>query len=211
MPRPRAFVLALALLFAARGTIVLGSESRLPAATYATVGGPTLMPYGWHDFCARRPKECDAPSLPAQVIRLTLQNWRILNQVNAYVNRVIVPESNLDHWGTMLDHWHYPTDGKGDCKIYALYKRKILMDNGFPRQGLLMTIVLDLHGEGHAILTVVTDRGEFVLDNLSGVIRPWDATGYQYVKRQSAEDPNVWLDLGRQRGSGTTLASTSGS
>ena len=30
-----------------------------------------------------------------------------------------------------------------------------------------MTIVRDLNDEGHAILTVKTDRGEFVLDNLS--------------------------------------------
>jgi Bacterial transglutaminase-like cysteine proteinase BTLCP len=39
-----------------------------------------------------------------------------------------------------------------------------------------------------------------VLDNLSDEIRPWDATGYSYVKRQSQEDPNVWLDLGGARG-----------
>ena len=57
------------------------------------------------------------------------------------------PLSNFDHWGTTLDHWDYPTDGKGDCKIYALWKRKLLMDIGFPRQALLMTIVRDLEGQ----------------------------------------------------------------
>ena len=60
----------------------------------------------------------------------------------------------------MLDHWDYPTDGKGDCKIYALWKRKLLIDMGLPRQALLMTIVRDLEGEGHTILTVKTDRGD---------------------------------------------------
>jgi len=59
-----------------------------------------------------------------------------------------------------------------------------------------MTIVRDLEGEGHAILTVKTDRGEFVLDNLSNEIRPWDATGYRFVKRQSQEDPNLWVSIG---------------
>ena len=34
----------------------------------------------------------------------------------------------------MLDHWDYPIDGKGDCKIYALFKRKLLIDQGFPRR-----------------------------------------------------------------------------
>ena len=103
--------------------------------------------------------------------------------------------SNLDHWGTLLDHWDYPLDGRGDCKVYALYKRKLLMDMGFPRQALLMTIVKDLEGEGHAILTVKTDHGDFILDNLTDEIRSWDATGYTYLKRQSQEDPNVWLSI----------------
>jgi predicted transglutaminase-like cysteine proteinase len=103
--------------------------------------------------------------------------------------------SNLEHWGTLLDHWDYPVDGKGDCKIYALYKRKLLLDAGFPRQALLMTIVYDLQGDGHTILTVKTDRGEFVLDNLSNDIRPWNAPGYRFVKRQSQEDPNEWVSI----------------
>ena len=69
------------------------------------------------------------------------------------------------------------------------------MDMGFPRQALLMTIVRDLQDEGHTILTVKTNRGEFVLDNLSDEIRPWDQTGYRFMKRQSQEDPNVWVAL----------------
>jgi predicted transglutaminase-like cysteine proteinase len=66
---------------------------------------------------------------------------------------------------------------------------------GFPRQALLMTIVRDLDDEGHTILTIKTNRGEFVLDNLSDEIRPWDATGYKFIKRQSQEDPNIWVAL----------------
>ncbi len=114
------------------------------------------------------------------------------NQVNA----AITPVSNYDHWGTTLDHWDYPLDGKGDCKVYALEKRRELMLKGFPRQALLMTVVLDLNGEGHAILTVKTNRGEFILDNLTNAIRPWNATGYQFLKRQAQEDPNVWVSIG---------------
>ena len=54
-----------------------------------------------------------------------------------------------------------------------------------------MTIVRDLNGAGHAVLTVKTDRGDFVLDNLSDEIRGWSATGYQFYKRQAQDDPNV--------------------
>ena len=110
----------------------------------------------------------------------------------------------FDHWGTTLDHWDYPVDGKGDCKIYALYKRKLLLDAGIPRQALLMTIVRDLHGNGHAVLTVKTDHGDFILDNLADEIRPWDETGYRFIKRQSQEDPNVWVAVGDPQTPATT-------
>ncbi|WP_297295666.1 transglutaminase-like cysteine peptidase [uncultured Methylovirgula sp.] len=167
-------------------------------ASTATLNGPTSVPYGWVDFCGREPQECNQPALPAVDLDLTPAVWRMLNKVNLHVNRTIVPISNFDHWGTLLDHWDYPKDGKGDCKIYALWKRKILMDAGLPRQALLMTIVRDLNGEGHTILTVKTDRGEFILDNLRDDIRPWDATGYHFLKRQSQQNPNVWVGIAQE-------------
>ena len=167
----------------------------MPRASAATTLGETSIPYGWVDFCGRQPSECGQPALPARDLKLTDAAWRALDRVNRRVNAEIEPVSNLDHWGTILDHWDYPTDGKGDCKIFALAKRKQLMDAGFPRQALLMTIVRDLEGQGHAILTVVTDRGDFILDNLTDEIRPWTATGYRFVKRQSREDPNIWVAI----------------
>jgi predicted transglutaminase-like cysteine proteinase len=175
------------------------SEFNLPNASHIQVGGETSMPYGWMDFCNRRPEECNSGKLPSRDVQLTAESWDLLNQINNYANKAIEPVSNLDHWGTLLDHWDYPVDGMGDCKVYALYKRKLLIEQGFPRQALLMTIVRDLNDDGHAILTVKTDRGEFVLDNHTNQIRPWDATGYRYIKRQAQDDPNVWLDLGGVR------------
>jgi hypothetical protein len=41
------------------------------------------------------------------------------------------------------------------------------MEKGFPRQALLMTIVRDHNDQGHAILTVKTNSGDFILDNLT--------------------------------------------
>jgi len=183
-----------------RNYLVSFRASRSPSttmvsATAAAVGGKTSIPYGWVDFCGRRPEECQVPVLPAADIKLTAATWDTLDRINREVNGYIVPESNLDHWGTTQDHWDYPVDGKGDCKIYALFKRKLLLDAGFPRQALLMTVVYDLDGAGHAILTVKTDKGDFILDNLVDNIRSWDATGYYFLKRQSQENPNVWLSL----------------
>ncbi|HEY5226743.1 MAG TPA: transglutaminase-like cysteine peptidase [Methylovirgula sp.] len=164
-------------------------------ASYATTAGPTSVPYGWIDFCHRQQQECNQPVLPAVDIHLTAQTWQTFTRINRLVNRTIIPVSNFDHWGTMLDHWDYPTDGKGDCKIYALWKRKLLMDAGFPRQALLMTIVRDQNGEGHTILTIKTDRGDFILDNMRQDIRSWDRTGYHFYKRQSQENPNIWVAI----------------
>jgi predicted transglutaminase-like cysteine proteinase len=167
----------------------------LPHATYATIGQQTSVPYGWKDFCQRESAECLGPVMSALDINLNNATLAKLDRINRMVNQTIIPVTNLEHWGTILDHWDYPLDGKGDCKVYALYKRKLLMDMGFPRQALLMTIVRDLDDEGHTILTIKTNRGEFVLDNLSDEIRPWDATGYKFIKRQSQENPNIWVAL----------------
>ncbi|MGI9371651.1 MAG: transglutaminase-like cysteine peptidase, partial [Hyphomicrobiales bacterium] len=59
----------------------------------------------------------------------------------------------------------------------------------------LITVVLDHEKLGHAVLTVVTDRGEFVLDNQHTKILPWMTTGYQFVKRQAQIHPAMWVAL----------------
>jgi predicted transglutaminase-like cysteine proteinase len=202
------FVAAAVVFGFAWNTFVEASEQGLPQATRAPVGGEASIPYGWVDFCNRHSEECTLGKLKPMDVRLTRQSWKVLNEINNRVNNAIEPISNFDHWGTTLDHWDYPVDGKGDCKIYALFKRKLLIDRGFPRQALLMTIVRDLNGEGHAVLTVKTDRGDFVLDNLSDEIRPWTATGYQFYKRQSQDDPNVWLSLGGATGAAPGTAAS---
>jgi predicted transglutaminase-like cysteine proteinase len=60
-------------------------------------------------------------------------------------------------------------------------------------------VVRDKNGDGHAILTVKTDKGEYILDNQTDSIMLWSDTGYRFVKRQSQSDPNVWISLGDPR------------
>ena len=188
------------LIIAALGaTALLGAaqaaKAGAPTASYAATGPQTLVPYGWFDFCNRYRGECDAPPLPPQDINLTAGALREIAKINLWVNASVKPLSDPDHWN-LVDQWDYPIDGYGDCEDYALLKRKLLMERGFPRQALLVTVVKDTHGEGHAILTVRTNRGEFVLDNLNDDVKPWDRTGYRFVKRQSQSDPNVWVSIG---------------
>jgi predicted transglutaminase-like cysteine proteinase len=202
------FVTAAVVFGLAWNSFSQASEQGVPKATWTPVGEETAIPYGWVDFCNRHAEECALGKLKPVDVHMTRQVWKTLNEVNAFANSTIEPISNLEHWGTTLDHWDYPLDGKGDCKIYALFKRKLLIERGFPRPALLMTIVRDLNGEGHAVLTVKTDRGDFVLDNLTGDIRPWSDTGYQFFKRQAQDDPNVWLSLGGATGAAPTEAAT---
>ena len=201
------FVTAAAIFGLAWNSFGEASEG-LPRATFAPVGSETTIPYGWVDFCTRHAEECALGKLNPVDVHMTKKVWKSINEINAFANGAIEPISNLDHWGTTLDHWDYPVDGKGDCKIYALFKRKLLIERGFPRQALLMTIVRDLNGEGHAVLTIRTDRGDFVLDNLSEDVRPWNATGYQFFKRQAQDDPNVWLSLGGATGAAPAEAAS---
>ena len=64
--------------------------------------------------------------------------------------------TDLEHWG-VVERWNYPDDGYGDCEDYVLLKRRMLMQAGWPREALLITVVRDKKGDGHAVLTVKTD------------------------------------------------------
>ena len=77
-----------------------------------------------------------------------------------------------------------PTDA-GDCEDYLLLKKRYLEGLDFPAAALLITVVLDEKNEGHAVLTVTTDEGDFILDNRRNEIRRWADVDYTYLKRQS--------------------------
>jgi predicted transglutaminase-like cysteine proteinase len=191
---------AIALALLALWPAELGAAATASAAPghagapYAAVGGPASVPYGWADFCHRYAGECDGGQLAPLDVNLTPSAMKEIERVGKWVNAHVKPVSDIEHWG-VIDQWDYPSDGKGDCEDYALFKRKILMDEGFPRQALLMTVVKDEHNDGHAILTVKTNAGEFVLDNLNDEVKSWDRTGYRFIKRQSQTDQNVWLQI----------------
>lgn len=174
---------------------VAAEASSTMVASYAPLGGPTSVPYGWADFCRRYPGECDSGPLAPLDINLTPKAMKEIGRVDQWVNAHVKPVPDIEHWG-VIDRWDYPTDGKGDCEDYALFKRKVLIEEGFPRQALLVTVVKDEHNEGHSVLTIKTNAGEFVLDNMNDEVKPWDHTGYRFVKRQSQTDQTVWVQIG---------------
>ncbi|MDB5504422.1 MAG: transglutaminase, partial [Tardiphaga sp.] len=148
-----------AVLFGFSATAQAGDE-RL----YASLGDNTRSPIGWVEFCADNPGDCRGGATQARDIVITQTAWKDLLRVNRWVNETVKPLTDMDHWG-VIEKWSLPTDGYGDCEDYVLLKRKMLIDAGWPREALLITVVRDKKGEGHAVLTVKTDKGEFVLDN----------------------------------------------
>jgi predicted transglutaminase-like cysteine proteinase len=155
--------------------------------------GPTQA---WVSFCQYRPRECHIDlSQPAR-ITLTPSIWEALTQVNERVNSSILAVTDQDHWG-VLDRWDYPDDGLGDCEDIQLLKRKLLVQAGLPHRALRMTAVIDDQGQGHAVLMVLTDQGDFILDNKRNVILPWGRTGYTFIKREGTSG-KAWVALGDQ-------------
>ena len=175
---------------------------------FISVGPSARAPIGWTDFCAQSPRECDGRPLEARDVVLSQKAWKDLVRINKWVNDSIKPMTDMDHWG-VIERWSYPDDGYGDCEDYVLLKRRMLMEAGWPRAALLITVVREKNGNGHAVLTVKTDKGEFILDNQEERILLWSETAYHYVKRQSQSDPNRWVALGDPRPTTATATAPS--
>jgi predicted transglutaminase-like cysteine proteinase len=126
-------------------------------------------------------------------VRLTPQLWNELTAINAAVNGTVQPATDLEMFGR-TEIWGYPGT-RGDCEDVALLKRRDLIERGWPVGALLMTVVRRANGEGHAVLTVLTDRGDLVLDNLEPRVLVWTETTYRFVKRQSEFNSGQWVAI----------------
>ena len=163
------------------------------ASPFMRVFGLTQPPYGFVGFCERMPQECAQGQQEDQRFFATPARFAELDNVNRSVNHDIEPVTDIDLYG-ITDYWTIPT-AKGDCEDYVLLKRKRLIALGWPPSALLITVVRDERGEGHAVLTARTAQGDFVLDNKTDEIKVWHRTRYDYVMRQSYLNPRVWMSL----------------
>ncbi|MBO6553563.1 MAG: transglutaminase-like cysteine peptidase [Roseitalea sp.] len=156
-------------------------------------GGLTSQPIGHYEFCRLYTEECRQKRGSYKPITITREIWAQILNVNSAVNMVIEPRSDMDIYGRE-EVWTFP-DAAGDCEDYVLLKRQMLIGQGLPPSGLLITVVRKPDGEGHAVLTVRTDRGDFVLDNLRSEVRLWSDTEYTYLKRQSERHAGHWVSI----------------
>jgi predicted transglutaminase-like cysteine proteinase len=199
----RAALVGIPLVIGGAGTQAQTLASLPPIAKSFETGGSARPIGAWVKFCEQFATECGVNTAEPAAIELTPQIWNTIVAINRRVNTRVKPITDKDHWG-LLDRWEFPDDGMGDCEDFQLLKRRLLVERGLPRRAMRMTVVIDELGEGHAVLTIRTDRGNYILDNKTSAILPEDQTGYVFVKRES-QDIVGWVSLGG-RNSPTTTA-----
>jgi predicted transglutaminase-like cysteine proteinase len=168
-------------------------QAKVQKIAFMSSFGDTLPPIGYVNFCREHDSECRPAERFADRIQLTAAKFQEIKRVNDAVNTDVAPVTDLELYG-QPEVWAYPS-GKGDCEDYVLLKRRLLAARGFPESTLLITVVRDENNEGHAVLTVRTDRGDLILDNKRREVMRWADTPYTFVKRQSERNPLVWISL----------------
>ena len=156
-------------------------------------GDYTSQPIGHYDFCERYPVECRIEIADKGPLQMSREIWELIVDVNVGVNESLTPMDDLSLYGTE-EFWEYPTD-VGDCEDYVLEKRRLLHAAGISLSNLLITVVRKPDREGHAVLTVRTDHGDFILDNLTDTVLPWQETRYSFLKRQASTHTGRWVAI----------------
>jgi predicted transglutaminase-like cysteine proteinase len=200
----KAAFLGLVLMFSG-SAVQAQTLAALPSASNPISSMGAAKPLqAWTKFCDSNPAECAVNTAEPEVVQLTPQVWKTIVSVNQRVNSTVKAVTDADHFG-VVDTWGFPDDGKGDCEDFQLLKRRILAEGGLPRRAMRMTVVIDELGEGHAVLVIRTNQGDYVLDNKTSSVLPWHRTGYVYIKRES-QDSVGWVSLGGIATSPTTTA-----
>lgn len=156
-------------------------------------GSVTSQPIGHYQFCKQFPDECNVKSRRKAATLVTDYGWDVVHEVNALVNEHVAPLTDWEIHGEE-EVWSYP-GLVGDCEDYVLLKRQMLIERGFEPSDLLITVVRRPDGEGHAVLTLRTSKGDFVLDNLEGDVKLWSDTPYRYLKRQATFHTGRWVNI----------------
>ncbi len=191
-------VVCLLSLASSTGAALAQSVAALEPATrspvFMRIYGNAQPPYGFVRFCDGQPDDCTGGSASNDArFSATPERLSELDEINRTVNKSVEPATDLEVYG-VNELWTLP-ENKGDCEDFALLKRRVLMERGWPASALLLTVVRDEKNEGHAILTARTSQGDFVLDNKTDDVRIWNQTPYHFVMRQSYINPRVWVSL----------------
>ena len=154
--------------------------------------GRTTIPIGAYEYCKRNSSRCQYPSRALKVV-LTQEYWDKIVNINIGVNQSVRPMTDMEIFG-VEERWEMP--GKvGDCEDYVLAKKGELSKAGIPMGAMRVTVVYDANDGGHAVLTIVTDQGDFILDNNNNQVLRWQQAELTYLKRQAPGNLMHWESL----------------
>ena len=181
-----------------RAMIALIASFAIPGAAMASglsmeTGRITSQPIGHYEFCKNFSSECKPVKGSGAAPKVTDYGWDVIREINRAVNLSVMPKTDLELYGKE-EVWAYP-DVAGDCEDYVLLKRHMLVERGFSEADVLITVVRKPDGEGHAVLTLRTSGGDFVLDNLVDDVKNWRDTPYSYLKRQASNNSGRWVTI----------------
>lgn len=163
----------------------LYEDAHIKNSLYLTPKGPTVPPLGLQVFCLTQPAHCRGGG--ANNVNLNENMSKTLNSVNRKVNRTIQPKHDRgDIWSINVR--------SGDCEDYVLTKRAALIKRGVSAGALRIATAYTKSGEGHAVLVVRTNRGDFVLDNRTQAIIEWHKTDLSWVA-MSGISPKTWSKI----------------
>lgn len=131
-------------------------------------------------------------------LELTPPIWKLMQQVQKEGNKVKwTPDDET--WG-VVEKWTFPKEMGDklieDCDGITLWKMRALLQKGIPADCLLFTVCHTETGGGHAILCVITDRGDFILDNRHREIKAYNELrdmGYEFLYRSKPGHGMTWL------------------
>ena len=104
-----------------------------------------------------------------------------IQSVNHEVNRSISYVPDKVQFGVSEDWRDARRTNKDDCDGFALTKYMMLHEKGVPDTCMAICSCITETGEGHAVLVVSTDKGDFVLDNRHSMIKPYETVPYKWL------------------------------
>jgi predicted transglutaminase-like cysteine proteinase len=181
--------------------LMIWATSASADSEFMKTGGRTVMPLGMFELCTKIPDECKQKTGSGLPTEFTDELWATANEINDSVN-AIPSATDMAMWGEE-EVWSYPDTNPGwkaDTEDYVLEKRRRLMKAGLPPSNLLITVAKTPSGDGQALLTMRTTKGDFILDDREPRILPWRETDYRFLKRQSETTSGAWFTIEDDRG-----------
>jgi predicted transglutaminase-like cysteine proteinase len=186
----RAWLVLLTMLLAGSTTAGAASPADWGRLDRLATGRMVSGPAGWLNWCMGDIGRC-RPVGSAAPVPATPELLALLADVQVEVNARLTPLAEPPG----QDLWRADARS-GDCEDFALAKQVRLQAAGLPDGAVRLATARLPHGELHAVLTVETDRGTLVLDNLQLQVVPVNALDYAWLRVQGSGDGLRWQELG---------------